>query len=164
MKWFPYLKGGDYRRWYGNNNYVVNWLNNGQEIKSNVKANGIKAASVRSESLYFKPLITWSAVSTGFFSCRFIERGALFDSGGSSLYVNKNRMYILALLNTKIAQYSLDISNPTINYQPGDIACIPLCINHSSFVEHITENCVVVSKKDWDSYETSWDFKTHPLI
>ena len=163
-KWFPYLKGGDFRRWFGNNNYVINWFNDGYEIKNNIKPNGHKAASVRSEQLYFKPLISWSAVSSGTFACRFNSGGALFDSGGSSLFIEKNRLYILALLNSKVGQYALNISNPTINYQPGDIAGIPLCVSNVSRVDVCTQDCVNISKIDWDSFEISWDFEKHPFI
>lgn len=163
-KWFPYLKGGDFRRWYGNKYYLINWENDGFEIKNNIKPNGLKAASVRSEKLYFKPLISWSAVSSGTFACRFSEGGALFDSGGSSLYITKNRLFVLALLNSKIGQYALNLTNPTINYQPGDIAGIPLRIEKTEVVESLTAENVKISKCDWDSYETSWDFKRHPLV
>ena len=163
-KWFPYLKGGDFRRWYGNKDYLINWQENGKEIKSNVKDNGLKAASVRSENLYFKPLISWSAVSSGAFSCRYNGAGALFDSGGSSLYVEKNYWYILALLNSSICQYSLNLTNPTINYQPGDIAGIPLKLEYTVQIENKAEENMATSKSDWDSFETSWDFKKHPLI
>ena len=125
-KWFPYCKGGGYMRWYGYNEYLVNWENDGFEIKNNIKPNGLKAASVRSESLYFKKLITWSAVTSGSFSCRLCEGGSLFDSGGSSIDVHGETLYILAILNSVIGQFYLDISNATINYQPGDIAGIPV--------------------------------------
>lgn len=163
-KWFPYLKGGDFRRWYGNNEYVVNWENDGFAIKNNVKQNGLKAASVRSESLYFKPLVSWSAVSSSTFSCRFNRCGSLFDSGGSSLYVEHHRFYILALLNSKVGQYALNLTNPTINYQPGDIAGIPLRISNEIEVELVTTKCVDISEADWNSYETSWNFQYHPLV
>ena len=163
-KWFPYLKGGDFRRWYGNNNYVVNWFNNGYEIKNNIKPNGSKVASVRSEQLYFKPLISWSAVSSSIFSCRINNGGALFDSGGSSLFVADKRLYILALLNSKVGQYALNILNPTINYQPGDIAGVPLCVEEENTIEALVKKCVDISNCDWDSFETSWDFARHPLL
>lgn len=163
-KWFPYLKGGDFRRWYGNNDYVVNWFNDGYEIKNNIKPNGLKAASVRSERLYFKPLISWSAVSSSTFACRFNKGGSIFDSGGSSLFIDENRLYVLALLNSKVGQYALNLTNPTINYQPGDIAGIPLRIADVSNVEIHTQECLNCSKTDWDSFETSWDFETHPFI
>ena len=163
-KWFPYCKGGGYKRWYGHNEYLVNWYANGFEIKNNVKDNGLRAASVRSESLYFNPLITWSAVTSGLFSCRYCFGGALFDSGGSSIYVPKNPYYLLALLNSKVGQYLLDISNATINYQPGDIAGIPVLFNSIESVENNTNKNISYSKDDWDSFETSWDFKKNPLL
>ena len=163
-KWFPYCKGGGFRRWYGYNEYLVNWFNNGYEIKNNVKDNGLKAASVRSENMYFRSLITWSAVTSGMFSCRYCFGGALFDSGGSSISVPQNAHYILSLLNGKIGQYILNISNATINYQPGDIAGIPVIFDNVDQVEAIAESNISISKEDWDKLETSWDFKKHPLI
>ena len=163
-KWFPYCKGGGFRRYYGFFEYLVNWENNGFEIKNNVKDNGTKAASVRSENLYFKPLITWSAVSTGRFSCRICDGGALFDSGGSSIFVNHDLYYILGLLNSKVSQYYLDISNATINYQPGDVAGIPIILQGSDEIDSLVKDCIDISKLDWDSDETSWDFKRSPLV
>lgn len=163
-KWFPYCKGGGYKRWYGYNEYLVNWFNNGFEIKNTVKDNGLKAASVRSENMYFKPLITWSAVTSGLFSCRYCFGGALFDSGGSSIYVPDNSYYLLALLNSKVGQYVLDISNATINYQPGDIAGIPVIICEIEKIQKIAQENIAYAQNDWDSFETSWDFKVHPLI
>ena len=163
-KWFPYCKGGGYMRWYGYNEYLVNWENDGLEIKNNVKPNGLKAASVRSESLYFKKLITWSAVTSGSFSCRLCEGGSLFDSGGSSIDVHGETLYILAILNSAIGQFYLDISNATINYQPGDIAGIPVAFPDGNDPTQQIEECVQMAHEDWDSYETSWNFKRHPLI
>lgn len=163
-KWFPYCKGGGFRRWYGYNEYLVNWFNNGYEIKNNIKANGLKAASVRSENMYFKPLITWSAVTSGLFSCRYCFGGALFDSGGSSISVPQNAYYLLSVLNGKIGQYVLDISNATINYQPGDIAGIPIIFEKVEQVESNAQLNIQISKTDWDSFETSWDFKKNPLV
>lgn len=163
-KWFSYCKGGGYRRWYGYNEYLVNWENDGFEIKNNIKDNGHRAASVRSEQLYFKPFITWSAVTSGTFSCRNVDGGALFDSGGSSIFVNKNKLYLLALLNGKLAQEYLNISNATMNYQPGDIAAVPVIIDNVEQVGEITKSNISLSRADWDSFETSWDFKRHPLI
>ena len=165
-KWFPYCKGGGYKRWYGYNEYLVNWENNGYEIKSNVKENGLKAASVRSESLYFKKLITWSAVTSGKFSCRLCLGGALFDSGGSSIDAKSKTEYILALLNSVIGQFYLDISNATINYQPGDIGNIPVIFDENLMrnVQDVTKENIELSKNVWDASETSWNFRRHPLI
>ena len=163
-KWFPYCKGGGYMHWYGYNEYLVNWENDGFEIKNNIKPNGLKAASVRSESLYFKKLITWSAVTSASFSCRLCDGGSLFDSGGSSIDVQRNTLYILAILNSSIGQFYLDISNATINYQPGDIAGIPVVLPDCNEPTLRIEECVQIARKDWDSYETSWDFKRNPLV
>ena len=163
-KWFPYCKGGGYMRWYGYNEYLVNWENDGFEIKNNIKPNGLKAASVRSESLYFKKLITWSAVTSGSFSCRLCEGGSLFDSGGSSIDVHGETLYILAILNSAIGQFYLDISNATINYQPGDIAGIPVVFPDGNEPTQQIEECVQIAHEDWDSFETSWDFKRNPLV
>ncbi len=163
-KWFPYCKGGGYMRWYGYNEYLVNWENDGFEIKNNIKSNGLKAASVRSESLYFKKLITWSAVTSGSFSCRLCEGGSLFDSGGSSIDVHGETLYILAILNSAIGQFYLDISNATINYQPGDIAGIPVVFPDGNEPTQQIEECVQIAHDDWDSYEASWDFKRNPLV
>lgn len=166
LKWFPYSKGGGYRRWYGLNEYFINWNNNGYEIKNNLKPNGVKVASVRSEHLYFKPLITWSAVASGKFSCRNIEKGFLFDSGGSSISIKYNKLYMLSILNSIVAQYFLDTSNATINYQPGDIAKIPIIFSKENMknIEDRALDNISLSKTDWDAFETSWDFKKHPLI
>ena len=163
-RWFPYCKGGGFRRYYGFFDYLVNWENDGFAIKNNIKPNGLKAASVRSEGLYFKSLITWSAVSSGSFSCRFCDGGALFDSGGSSIFVKDYSYYILGLLNSKVAQYFLDISNATINYQPGDVAGIPVVFGKIQEVEKRVRKCIEIVKNDWDSFETSWDYLAHPLI
>lgn len=164
--WFPYSKGGGFRRWIGFNQYIVNWYNDGKEIKENINSNGKKVASVRSENKYFKECITWSAVTSYKFSARFINKGYLFDSGGSSLFVNSNINYFLGLLNSKLSQMFLDISNNTINYQPGDIAKIPVVKDKSKTdrIEEIVRDNIVISKQDWNSSETSWDFKIHPLL
>jgi hypothetical protein len=163
-RWFPYSKGGGFRRWVGFNQYIVNWYNDGKEIKDNVNDKGKKVASVRSENKYFRECITWSAVTSYKFSARFIRKGYLFDSGGSSLFVSDNLYYYLGLLNSKISQMFLDISNNTINYQPGDIAKIPIINKKVNDISKIVRENIIISKQDWDSFETSWDFKIHPLI
>ena len=165
-KWFPYSKGGGFRRWYGYNEYLVNWYKDGYCIKTNIKSDGKKVASVRSENLYFKKLITWSAVTSGNFSCRLIEKGFLFDSGGSSMLAEEDSNYMLSLLNSNVGQFFLNIINTTINYQPGDIARIPTIIDKkmSSEINQIAYNNISISKLDWDSFETSWNFEMHPFI
>lgn len=163
-KWFPYCKGGGHIRWYGHNEYLVNWLNDGYDIKNNIKENGKKAASVRSEHMYFKKLVTWSAVSTKGFSCRLVEGGFLFDSGGSSIELNEHEEIILAVLNSCVSKQFFSIYNDTINFQPGDVARIPIIVHEEEKVKIIVQQNIDISKTDWDSFETSWDFKKHPLI
>ena len=162
-KWFPYSKGGGFKKWYGYNECLVNWENGGNAIKTNNKLNGKKAASVRSEDLYFKPLITYSAVTSSSFSCRLVIDGNIFDSGGSAIYADNDytRKNILGVLNSKIGQFYLNVYNPTINYQPGDVARIVI-IENQRVIPYIDSN-ILVAKQDWDAFETSWDFQSHPL-
>lgn len=167
LKWVPYAKGGGYKKWKGFDEYVVNWQNNGYEIK-NYKKDDRKAASVRSENYYFKKCITWSAVTSGLFSTRLLDNGYIYDSGGSVLFLNddKELKYIQAILSSKISQFFLDMFNSTLNYQPGDIAKIPIILNYDikQNIDEMASECCKISKQDWDSFETSWNFKSHPLI
>ncbi|PGY09137.1 BREX-1 system adenine-specific DNA-methyltransferase PglX [Bacillus sp. AFS031507] len=167
-KWFPYSKGGGYRKWKGFDEYLVNWENNGYEIKNNKDSKGKRLASVRSEDKYFKPCITWSAVTSYKFSSRIVDNGRLFDSGGSSIFPKKDLYYIQGLLNSKITETHLAMCNPTLNFQPRDISNIPLIypVDESIKIkiEELVKECCMVSKGDWDSFEISWDFQKHPLL
>ncbi|MBV1819081.1 BREX-1 system adenine-specific DNA-methyltransferase PglX [Anaerosalibacter bizertensis] len=167
-KWFPYSKGGGFRRWKGFDEYVVNWENDGYEIKNYKNSKGKKLASVRSEDKYFKPCITWSAVTSYKFSSRIVEYGRIFDSGGSSIFLSKDIYFFEGLLNTKLTQIFLSISNATLNYQPRDIANIPVILPKDKRIkieiEKIVQQNISISKTDWDSFETSWDFKRHPIL
>ncbi len=168
-KWFPLNKGGDFRRWYGNKEFVVNWENNGKEMKEAIIIRyngGSYTKEIRSESKYFCESITWSALTTGFSSFRFSDYGALFDSAGSSMFPESNKYYILALLNTKVTSNVLSIINPTLNYGAGSVANLPIIIveGEKEIVESLADKCVSISRNDWDSYETSWDFQTHPFL
>jgi hypothetical protein len=167
-RWFPYNKGGGFRKWRGFSTHVVNWYNNGFEIK-NHKKNGKKAASVRNEDKYFKECITWSAVSSYKFSCRLVNNGYIFDSGGSSLFTSKEYLKLIqGFLCSNIADYYLRLLNPTQNFQPGDIARIPVLLDEFKQkrieIEKIVDNCLSISTTDWDSFETSWDFQRYPLL
>jgi type II restriction/modification system DNA methylase subunit YeeA len=161
-KWFPYNKGGDFRRWYGNREYVINWENDGFEIKSRLSLK-TKKPTIRNMSFQMKEGFTWTTVSSGGFSCRYTPEGALFDNGGCTLFSELNLKKYGAFLNSKVASRYLEFLSPTLNFQPGDIGKI-------LFVEDIdnlplnTENLIRISKSDWDSYETSWDFTKNPII
>lgn len=165
-KWFPYNKGGGFRKWYGLNEYVVLWENDGFEIK-NATEKGRKIASVRSERLYFKKSITWATLTASTISCRASEAGHLFDDKGSSCFVPDNEYgFILAYINSKVGDYFLNILNPTMSFQSGNIGALPV-VEHKNVKEKIDALCnenISLSKSDWDSFETSWDFKRHPLV
>lgn len=161
-KWYPYNKGGEFRKWYGNRDYLINWENNGEEIKSRslwVK----KKPTIRNQQYYFKPGMTWTTVSSGGFSARYCPEGALFDNGGCTLFTDKNIDILGAFLNSCIAARYLEFLSPTLNFQPGDIGRILFPkILLSAKIEF--EKCVEIAKKDWNLYETSWDFLKSPLI
>ena len=166
-KWFPYNKGGGSRKWYGLNEYVVNWENDGFEIKSNLDSNGKPRASVRSEEYYFRPSITYSSVSTNEFSSRVSLKGTLFDSGGSSVFSEKNLEIIQAVLSSSVTPYFLDAYNSTINIQPGDIARIPIpefSPKDEELLRSLVRKCIEVAKITWDMKEVSWEFKINPII
>lgn len=168
-KWFPYNKGGGFRRWYGYKENIINWEFDGKEIKSNKDKRGKPRASVRAESFYFKPSLSYSAVGNSGFSIRVSGAGSLFDSGGSSIFFSSSEKLKITsgLLGSKIADFFLSAYNDTMNYQPGDVARIPIKDLEDRSTKSLISNvngCVSLSKKDWDSYEDSWDFTTLPLL
>lgn len=168
-KWFPYTKGGNYRKWYGNNDYMVNWENDGLEIKNNIdKATGRIRSHNYNGEYALKEGFTWTAISTSVTSFRYVEGGFLFDSAGSMgfAYSRENLKYIIANLNSKIAEEAFRFISPTIKFMPGQVASIPCNVDYSKRdeVTNIADELIAFSKSDWDSFETSWDFKKHPLL
>lgn len=164
-KWYPYNKGGDFRRWYGNQNYVVNFYHFGDEISNYRKKNG-QSTSFPGQEFYFKQGITWSALSSSKFGVRYTPNGFCFDIAGSSMFTT-DIYYFLGLLASEVTLYYLNMLNPTINYQVGDIRRIPFVsptIQYKSKIESLVEDNISFSKSDWDSFETSWNFEVHPLI
>lgn len=160
MKWAPHDKGGDYRRWYGNNDWVINWENNGDELR-------YSSANLRNKNYYFKLAITWGSLSSGKINFRLSDYGSISNTAGSSVYPKEEDcMYLLGLLNTKVTQYSVDMVSPTINYSAGPVSEIPIIFSQEkgSVAQEIAGSNVRISKSDWDSFETSWDFQRHPLI
>lgn len=165
-KWYPYNKGGYFRRWYGNQDYVVNFKHFGFEISKYRKENG-QSASFPGQDFYFSESLSWSLVSSSNFGIRYYPPGFVFDIAGSSIFPdNKSDYYYqLAFLTSVVAFNCLNLTNPTINYQAGDIKNLPLKhIDNDSFIENITSENINISKQDWDSYETSWNFKRNPLV
>ena len=165
-KWFPYNKGGGFRKWYGLNDYVVLWENDGYAIKNATKQ-GRKIASVRSERLYFRKSITWATLTTGMISCRNSEYGHLFDDKGSSCFMpDREYNYVLAFINSVVGDYFLHVLNPTMSFQSGNIGALPIISEKvaDSSINNLSLENVNLCKADWDSFETSWDFQRHPLL
>lgn len=157
-KWYPYNKGGAYRKWYGNNEYIINWENEGYELKRYPKSN------LRNKDLYLKEGITWSTVTSGNSSFRYFFIGFLFDNGGSCLFTDKYLFYIQGLLNSAVSKMLLTVQ-PTLNTQPGTIGSIPLILSRNEKeISRIVKENIKLSKVDWDSFEISWDFTAHPLV
>ncbi|MFF2444527.1 BREX-1 system adenine-specific DNA-methyltransferase PglX [Priestia megaterium] len=167
-KWFPYNKGGKYRKWYGNNYFVVNWLNDGEEIKENTRKVYPQLGEnlgwkITNESFYFKEGLTWSSLTSGNISMRYSKQGFIFDTKGSMLFSRKNDNKLLALLNSKVAMHFLKILAPTLDYNPGSLSKLPININ-SEDINKLSEENIAISINDWDSFETSWNFEQHPFL
>lgn len=168
-KWYPYNKGGEFRKWYGNNDYVVNFKNKGQEVCDyidNTSAVNSKGRVINREH-YFHECISWSLVSSGNIAFRYKPQGFIFDVAGMSCFAEHDLLfYLLGLNNTKVVRRLMKTLAPTINFQAGDIANIPVIINEKrkGVINEIVEENIQIEEADWDSFETSWDFKRHPLI
>ncbi len=168
LKWFPYNKGGEFRRWYGNQTFVVNWFNDGEEIVEWCKyLNTIHTPGgiAVGKEYYFRDGITWTSNSSSYFGVRYSSRGSLFDVKGSSLFCN-NDLYpvkvLLGILCSNISNYCIDSLNPTLTTQVGNVAAIPTKLVPAC--EPIVKELIDISKADWDSFETSWNFVAHPLV
>lgn len=168
-KWYPYNKGGNYRKWYGNKEYVVNWENNGNEIMNfkDEKTGRIRSHNYNGEYVY-KDGITWGAFSSIGASFRISNKNTLFDSKGSMAFANDNNRiyYYLAFLNSVVAKQFLQFLSGTRDTKPGHILNLPIILRADYFekINTLTKNNIEISKEDWDSSETSWDFIVHPLI
>ncbi len=166
LKWVPINKGGEFRRWYGNQEYVVNWGNNGFEILNFKDEKGKLKSRPQNLSYNFRESLSWSLVTSGGFSVRYFPDYFMFNVAGISCFPSKHLNYILGLLNTNITSNITQILNPTINMNAGDVAKVPIVISDK---DEPNIDCLVIeikgiSRNDWDSYETSWDFKRHPLV
>ena len=166
-KWYPINKGGEYRRWYGNHTYIVNWENDGLEIKNFKDAKGKLKSRPQNLQYNFMETISWSLITTGAFSVRFYPAYFMQNAAGICCYPAHQMInYVLAFLNTKPAQAYATMLSPTINTNAGDIARIPLVYdqNNSSSITDVVEDCILDSQEDWNSSEISWDFKRSPLV
>ena len=160
-KWFNCMKGGEFRRWYGNQMYVLDWEDDGKRVRSTGRA------TIRSADRLFQEGITWSNITSGKSSFRYMPEGFFFESTGSVCFSSSHILkYLLAYLNTPIAENLNRMINPTLHLQSGDVAKLPLKISECKIkeVSQIADACIDIANKDWDSYETSWDFKRNPLV
>jgi hypothetical protein len=169
-KWFPYNKGGGYRKWYGFNDVLINWENEGHDIKkfvvSNPKDPNTNHWSRRLFNLdyFFKKGLTWSAITSSNFSTRITKLGVIPGTGSKTLYdYTNNENKILSFLNSKVSKYYLSVLSPTLNFEAGDVGKLPM-IDSSILGTEIVEDCIQVSKLDWDKTEFSWDFEQNYLI
>lgn len=158
-RWFPVTRGGTYRKWYGNLEEVVNLENDGYAIKNNGKN-----FRLRDKKYYMQQGLTWTMITTYKLSVRMASQGILFGNGGPTSFVKKNHLYLLALLNSSVANAVIEVLNPTMNIVISDICSIPVVFNNVEEVEQISEECVKLAKEDWDIFEASWDFGRHPLV
>ncbi|MEY8428517.1 BREX-1 system adenine-specific DNA-methyltransferase PglX [Lachnospiraceae bacterium 46-15] len=160
-RWYPYNNGGGFRKWYGFNTDVVDWENNGSRIKSFPKA------YVRNEKDYFKPGITWNAITSSDISVRYFGEGYIFSNAGMAVFTDQSKLkFILGFMNSKVAKYILKAISPTLNYNAGDISNLPLLLDDGLIkeVSEAVDACIEISKEDWDTFEISWDFTSNPLI
>ena len=159
-KWMPYAKGGTFRRWYGNNDYVVNWGENGDEVRNFKKSSGANFKH------YFEPEITYTAMTMSKFTGRYITN-QLFGGGGGGITASTKIDYLLGFVNSLPFDYIISAMKSTVNFEVGQIGKIPVLFgdsNSEKTVEILAQENVGLSKKEWDSYEYSWDFQHHPLI
>ena len=156
--WFPYNKGGGYRKWYGFNSYMVNWQDDGKAIRE-------APTSVIANYKYFmKSGLTWSTLTSGSFSIRSFDEGYIFDNGGCCIFdLGSDREYFCALLNSKVFSYIFGQMNPTLNFQSGDVAKFPVVYSPCEMVDSLANECIALSREEYDCFETSRDFRRHPL-
>ena len=161
-KWFPHTKGGGARKWYGNNDYIVNWYNDGEEVRN------YPGSAPRSTQYYFREGLSWSTLSSGFISFRYEPKGFTMNTKGSICYLKKADLqnYICGLLNSKPTMRFLELLAPTLDYSQGPVGKVPVLLDaeNKKKVELGTLENIKLSKEDWDSFETSWDYKKHPLL
>lgn len=166
-KWFPYNKGGDFRKWYGNNSPVVNWENDGQEIRNYKDQNGRLLSRPQNTNCFFSPSITWSKISSGSIAFRFKPAGHIFDVAGTSVFSDEESLkYLQGACNSSVIMRVASMLSPTLNFEVGQIATYPIIQNEEQepLVNDMVDSCRELSKTDWDSFETSWDFKRNPLV
>ena len=160
LKWFPHNKGGGFRRWYGNQDYVLNWKNNGEEIKN------YPGAIIRNPSFYYKSAVSWSVICSNKLNFRFYPVGVIPNMCGMCCYTDDfdTQIYILGLSNSKISELLFNIMNPTLNLSNGVFGKLPYIYSKSEEINSIVQENIFISRQDWDAHETSWDFQRNELL
>ena len=168
-KWFPYNKGGEFRKWYGNNDFIINYENDGFEVKSYASSLYKQASrTIKSMSEYFKPSISWSKISSGSVAFRYYPEGFIFDVAGCCIFYKDSKImyYDFGFLNSLVAKSIFAVISPTLNYEAGHVASLPVICRENMIdqVDVVVQENITLSRNDWDSFETSWDFQQHPLL
>ncbi len=166
-KWFPFAKGGEQRKWYGNNDTVVNWENDGFEIQNfRDEITGRVRSHNYNLDFIFSSALTWTVIGVGATSFRFCPVGFLYSNSGYGMFCNneETKQYLLGFMNSKIAISLLNILSPSMGFESGYLRKLPILSGNNPTIITLVKECIVTSTEDWDSYETSWDFQRHPLI
>ncbi len=167
LRWFPMDKGGKYRKWYGNNEFIVDWENDGERIKTNINEkypylNGNPSFVAKNSNEYFKVGVTWGKITSGDFSCRLSNQGSIFsDAGMKVICTEADKYFYQGLLSSSVFGYLLSCLSQTLNFEAGNIGRVPAC---NLFESDIWHEIVELSKRDWDAYERSWNFKALPIL
>lgn len=162
-KWHPCTKGGSYRKWFGNLDSVIDWSNNGHGVFESASREGNHAQDY-SDELKFKPAISWSAITSSIPSFRYASN-CLSEHAGMCLFVPEDKIgYMLSLLNSSVSKEYFSLIAPTLNVNAGDVDKFPVLLSCFNLVDGLFKESRGLSKTDWDSFETSWDFKRHPLV
>ena len=170
-RWLPHNKGGSFRRWYGNHDYLINWEENGRDVKEYAgRLYGSYSRQIMNEKYYLRESISWSSISSQKIGVRYYPRGFTFDTAGPSMFISDKltRNYVFGLLGSSVAEHYIRATNPTINLLASDISNLPILGEEDqrkmNVVSEIVESNVNLGRADWDSFETSWDFQRHPLL
>ncbi|WP_303869632.1 BREX-1 system adenine-specific DNA-methyltransferase PglX [Acetobacterium wieringae] len=164
-KWFPMTKGGDWRKWYGNNEYVVDWKNDGFDIKNFKDERGNLRSRPQNIQYYFREGLSWNDTGSGSIAFRFQKQGYIPNASGPCVYGEHNMLFSIAgLLNSCVTQSILEVLAPTLKFEVGQIQAIPIKAPNLNTSKNLSKECIDIAAADWDSFETSWDFTHHPLI
>ncbi len=153
--------GGEFRKWYGNFLNVVNWENDGEELRR------FPRAGVTKTKYFFRIAISWTDISSSYFGVRYIPQGCIGGNTSPSIYPDPNQeFYLCGMMTSKVASYFLKFLSPTMHNNVGDITKLPIILDEAQkpHIDALVEENIALSKTDWDSFETSWDFRKHPLV